>query len=118
MDPTPQDHTTSEGLVEVVEAPLVKKRRLTKVVELEVPMAKPDALVLGEVNVAGFLAARRRKVLLPPVLSLAEVEAFIANELVLVVPVAVPKPIEEEPLQAPEGSILLFPLWARIFSTS
>jgi hypothetical protein len=114
-NPTPQVHTTVEESVEVIETPPVKKRKLTKVAESEVPMAKPDALLLEEVNVAGFLATRRKKVVLAPVPPMAEVKAFIANEPILAVPVAVAKPVEREPLQAPEGSIpSLHPLGSNI----
>jgi hypothetical protein len=56
-------------------------------------------------DVAGFLASRRKKVTLPSVLPLVEVEKFIANEHVLAVPVVVAKVTDEEPLRVPEGSI-------------
>jgi hypothetical protein len=57
------------------------------------------------VDVAKFLASWRKKVVLPPVLPLVEVEKFIANEPVLAVPVVVAKVADEEPLRVPEGSI-------------
>jgi hypothetical protein len=62
-------------------------------------------LVVEAVDVARFLAFRRKKVVLPSVPPLAEVEKFIANEPILAVPVAVAQMVEEEPLRAPEGSI-------------
>jgi hypothetical protein len=103
--------------VEVIEAPPVKKRKLTKAAEPKVPTVKPAAPVVEAVDVAGFLASQRKKVVLPSVPRLAEVEAFIANEPVPAIPVAVAKPVEEEPLRAPEGpipSLLNHPLGSNI----
>jgi hypothetical protein len=84
--------------VEVIEAPPVKKRKLTKVTGIEVPAVGTAAPVIEVVDVVEFLASRRKKVVLPPVPPLTEVEKFIANEPVLTVPVAVAKMVEEEPL--------------------
>jgi hypothetical protein len=71
----------------------------------KVPVVGTTVPVVEVVDVAGFLASRRKKVVLPSVPPLAEVEKFIANEPVLAVPVVVAQMVEEEPLRAPEGSI-------------
>jgi hypothetical protein len=104
-EPGPRNHDTVEESMEVLEAPAIKKRKLSKAAKLEVPTTEPVASVIGAVGVARFLASRRKKVELPLVPRLAEVEAFIANEPVLTVPVAVAKLIGEENLRAPEGPI-------------
>jgi hypothetical protein len=101
-EPAPRNHDTVEESVEVLEAPAVKKRKLSKAAELEVPKAELVVSVIGAVDVAGFLASRRKRVELPSVPPLAEVEAFIANEPVHAVPVAVAKPVGEEIPRAPE----------------
>jgi hypothetical protein len=98
-------HSATEESVEVVEAPLVKKRRLTKVAGTDVTAAGTGPQVDEAVDVAGFLASRRKKAVPLSILPLEEVEKFIANEHVLAVPVAVAKVAEEEPLRVPEGSI-------------
>jgi hypothetical protein len=69
--PTPCE----ESDVEVIEVPLLKKRKLTKVVKVVVPKVKEAQ------NVANFLAARRRQMPKPSVPHAANVEAFLANEL-------------------------------------
>jgi hypothetical protein len=97
--------------------PLLKKRKLKKVREPKVSMVEPTAPVVEAANMAGFLAARWKKAALPSVPRLAEVEAFIANELVLAIPVNAAKPIKKEPLRAPEGpipSLLDHPLGSNI----
>jgi hypothetical protein len=71
----------------------------------EVPAIRTATLVIEAMNVAGFLASRRKKVVLLLVPPLAEVEKFIANEPVLAVPVAVAKVADDKPLRVPEGSI-------------
>jgi hypothetical protein len=106
LEPAPRTHNTVEDSVEVLEAPAAKKRKLSKAAELEVPTVQPTASVTKEVDVAGFLASRRKKAELPSVPRLAKVEAFIANELVPVIPVAVVNLVREEPLRALEGPIL------------
>jgi hypothetical protein len=103
--PTPQIQVAVEESMEVIEVPLAKKRKLTKVAGTEVPVVGTAAPVVEAVDVAGFLAFRRKKVILPSVPPLAEMEKFIANEPVLAVPVAVAQVVEEEPLRVPEGSI-------------
>jgi hypothetical protein len=94
--------------MEVLEAPAVKKRKLSKAAELEVPLAELAASVIGAEDVAGFLASRRKKAKLPLVPRLAKFEAFIANELVPAVPVAVAKPVGDEHLRASEGPTPLY----------
>jgi hypothetical protein len=105
LKPIPQVCAPTEESVEVIKAPPVKKRKLTKVVEPKIPIVEPAAPGVEAVNVAGFLAAWRKKFAPSSVMRLAEVEAFIANEPVLAVPLNTTKLVEEEPLQAPEGSI-------------
>jgi hypothetical protein len=73
--------------------------------------------VIGAEDVAGFLASRRKKAELPSVPRLAEVEAFIANKPVPVVPVAVAKLVGDEHLRMLEGptpSLLIKPLGSNI----
>jgi hypothetical protein len=103
--PTPRIHVAIEELVEVIKTPPVKRRKLTKVGGTEVPVALTGPQVDEAVDVAKFLASWRKKVVLPPVLPLVEVEKFIANEPVLAVPVVVAKVADKEPLRVPEGSI-------------
>jgi hypothetical protein len=98
-------YSTAEESVEAVEAPLVKRRKLTKAAGEDVPVAGSAPLVDEVAEVAGFLASRRRKAVPHSVPPLVEVEKFVANEPVLVVPVAVAKVADEEPLRVPEGSI-------------
>jgi hypothetical protein len=117
--------------VQVIEAPLVKKRKLRKMADPSVPATKPAApvnepsakviktasLVAKVVNVAGLLVARRKQALPPTVPRMVDVEAFLVNEPVLVEPVNVVKPVAEGPLRAPEGpipSILNHPLGLNI----
>jgi hypothetical protein len=102
---THKTHSAAEESVEVVEAPLVKKRRLTKATGTDVPAAGTGPQVDEAADVARFLASRRKKAVPLSILPLGEVEKFIANEPVLAVPVAVAKVAEEEPLRVPEGSI-------------
>jgi hypothetical protein len=104
-EPAYRTHSAVEESVEVIKAPLVKKRKLTKVAGTDVPTAGTGTPVDEVVDVAGFLAFRRKKAVLPPVPPLVEVEKFIANEPVLAVPVATAKMADEEPLRVPEGSI-------------
>jgi hypothetical protein len=110
---------TEESDVEVIEAPLAKKRKLKKVAEPVAPiieqatpvveqaalMVEPTALGVKVVNVAGFLAAQRKQMPSPSVPRMADVEAFLANEPVLAVLMNGVELIVEEPLQAPEGPI-------------
>jgi hypothetical protein len=89
---------TEESDVEVIEAPLVKKRKLKKV-------AKPAAPVVEAVNVAGFLATRRKQAPQPLVAPLAGVEAFLANKPVEVSPVNAVELVLVEPLKVIGGLI-------------
>jgi hypothetical protein len=98
-------HSATEESVEVVEAPLLKRRRLTKAAGADVPAAGTGPKVNEVADVSGFLASRRKKAAAHSVPPLVEVEKFIANEPVLAVPVVVAKVAEEEPLRAPEVSI-------------
>ena len=87
----------------------MRKRTLRKAAEATTPDVEPVATM----NVANFLAARRKQI--PPltVLPMADVEVFLANEPMEAIPVKVVKPIVEEPIQAPGGpipSILCHPL--------
>jgi hypothetical protein len=54
-------HSAAEESVEVVEAPLVKKRRLTKAAGTDVPAARTGPQVDEVADVAGFLASQRKK---------------------------------------------------------
>jgi hypothetical protein len=99
---------TEESDVQVIEAPLVKKRRLKKGAEPTIPATKPAAPVVEPfvpavktTGVAGFLAARRHQAPPPSVLKVEDVAAFLANEPVLAIPVNVIGQVEE-PLRAPE----------------
>jgi hypothetical protein len=96
--PVPKTHSATDESVEVVEAPLVKKRKLTRAAGI-------DPKVDEAAGVAGFLASRRLNAAPLSIPPLGEVEKFIANEPVLAVPVAVARMAEEEPLRVPEGSI-------------
>jgi hypothetical protein len=98
-------HSATDESMKVVEAPLVKKRKLTRAVGTGAPEAGTVPQVDEAVGVAGFLASRRKNAAPLSILPLGEVEKFIANEPVLTVPVAVAKAAEEEPLRIPEGSI-------------
>jgi hypothetical protein len=96
--PAPKTHSATNESVEVVEAPLAKKRKLTRA-------AGTGPQVDEAAGVAGFLASRRMNAAPLSIPPLGEVEKFIANEPVLAVPVAVARVAEEEPLRVPEGSI-------------
>jgi hypothetical protein len=105
-------HSATEESAEVVEAPLAKKRKLTKAAGTGAPAAETGAPAAGTgprideaTGVAGFLASRRMNAAPLSIPPLGEVEKFIANEPVLAVPVAVARVAEEEPLRVPEGSI-------------
>jgi hypothetical protein len=103
--PVPQTHVAVEESVKVIEAPPIKKRKLTKVAGTKVPVTGTVTPVNEAVDVARSLASRRKNVALPPVPPLVKVEKFIRNEPVLVVLVAVANAADEEPLRVPEGSI-------------
>jgi hypothetical protein len=105
LKPVSEVCASAEESIEVIEAPSIKKRKLKKVAEPKVTMVESIALVVEPMNVAGFLAARRKKIAPPSVQCLAEVMAFIANEPVLAAPVNMAKPVEKEPLRALEGPI-------------
>jgi hypothetical protein len=96
--PVPRTHSATDESVEVVEAPLAKKRKLTRAAGIN---PKVDEAA----GVAGFLASRRLNAAPLSIPPLGEVEKFIANEPVLAVPMAVARMAEEEPLRVPEGSI-------------
>jgi hypothetical protein len=96
--PVPRTHSATDESVEVVEAPLAKKRTLTRAAGIN---PKVDEAA----GVAGFLASRRLNAAPLSIPPLGEVEKFIANKPVLAVPVAVARMAEEEPLRVPEGSI-------------
>jgi hypothetical protein len=112
-----------ESDVQVIEAPLVKKRKLKRVDKPTVQVVEPTALVVEvavpnvkATNVTGFLAARRSQAPPPSVPRVEDVAVFLANEPVLAVPVNVAG-LVEEPLQAPEGpipSVLNHPLGSNI----
>jgi hypothetical protein len=87
-----------ESEVEVIEAPLVRKRKMTK-------MAGAAAPNVEAMNVASFLAAMRKQIPLPSLPRVADVEAFLANELVEAILVNAVELVLEEPLQVPVGSI-------------
>jgi hypothetical protein len=97
--PIPTVPTPGEELdVEVVEASLVKKRKLTKAVEVAAPEVEAK-------NVASFLATQRKQMPKPSVPCMADVEAFLANELFEASLVNAAKSVLAEPLQAPGGPI-------------
>jgi hypothetical protein len=85
--------------------PPIKKKKLTKTAGTEIPAVRTAAPIVKAVDVVGFLAFRRKKVVLPSVPPLAAVEKFISNDPFLAVPVAVAQMVEEEPLRELEGSI-------------
>jgi hypothetical protein len=87
--------------VEVIEAPLVRKRKLTKMAGAVTPEVEA-------VNVASFLAARRKQIPSPSVPLVANVEAFLANEPVKAVPVNGVELTLKEPLQVPRALFLQF----------
>jgi hypothetical protein len=100
-----------ESDVEVIEAPLIKRRKLKRAseptplkVEPAVPVAENVAPAANVAKVAGFLAARRNQAPPPSVPRVEEVAAFLANEPILAVPVNVAG-LVDEPLMAPEGPI-------------
>ena len=95
--PTPEE----ESKVEVIEASLARKRILKKAADVVIPKAAPVAVV----NMANFLANRRKQIPPPFVPSLAAVEAFMANEPTEAVPVNIVEPVVEESIQAPAGPI-------------
>ena len=107
--PTPEE----ESDIEVIKAPLVRKRTLKKAADAAIPEAAPATAV----NMANFFANRRKQIPLPFVPSMVAVEAFLANEPVEAVPVTVIEPVAEEPIQAPVGpipSVLCHPLGSNI----
>jgi hypothetical protein len=88
-----------------------KKRKLRKMADPTVPTTEPAApviepstLAVKATNVAGFLAARRKQAPLPSMSRVKDVEAFLANEPILSIPVNMVG-LVEEPLRAPEGPI-------------
>jgi hypothetical protein len=95
----------------VIEAPLVKKRKLRKMVDPTVPVTEPATLVIEPsakvietaapavkvTNVAGFLVAWRKQAPPPSVPRMANIEAFLANEPVLAIPMNMVE-LSEEPL--------------------
>ena len=95
--PTPRE----ESKVEVIEAPLMRKRTLKKAVDA----ATLGAVPVAEVNMANFLANRRRQVPHPSVPRMDVVEAFLANEPVEAILVTVARQVVKEPIQAPDGPI-------------
>jgi hypothetical protein len=120
--PTPPVRASAEESdIQVVEASVVKKRKLTKETEPTVPMVEPTAPLIGTavppiqtVNVAYFLVAQRSQALPPSVPRAEEVAAFLANEPVLAVPMNV---VRHGPLQAlggPIPSMLDHPLGSNI----
>jgi hypothetical protein len=80
--------------VEVIEAPLMRKRTLTKAVDVAAPGAIPTAAA----TMANFLAAWRKQAPPPSVPRMETIEAFLANEPIEAVPVTVVGPIVEQPL--------------------
>jgi hypothetical protein len=96
-------HSATEESVEVVEAPLAKKRKLTRAAGDGAPAAGAGTgpQIDEATGVAGFLASRRVNAAPLSIPPLGEVEKFIANEPVLAVPVAVARVAEEEPIRVP-----------------
>ena len=94
--PTPRE----ESKVKVIEAPLPKKIMLRKIADVAVPPAAPAA-----VNMANFLANRKRQVPPPSVPRMDAVEAFLANEPMEAISVTVAPPAVEEPIRAPKGPL-------------
>jgi hypothetical protein len=91
-------------LTQVIEASLLKERRLRKGVEPTTSVIEPLAPVIKPTGVASFLAARRQQAPPPSVPRVEAVAAFLANEPILAVPVNVAGQAEE-PLLAAEGPI-------------
>ena len=85
----------------MIEAPLMRKRTLKKAVDATAPRAVPAAAV----NMANFLANRRRHVPPPSVPRMDAVEAFLANEPVEAILVTVTGPALKEPIQVPDSPI-------------
>jgi hypothetical protein len=110
--PTTRVLAPAEESIEVIEAPLVKKRKLKKAtepsapsVESAAPVIETAAPIVKTVNVADFLVARRKQAPPPSVSCIADVEAFLSNEPVMAVPVNVLEPAVEELIRALEGPI-------------
>jgi hypothetical protein len=109
---TAQDRVSAEESdVEVVEAPLIKRKKLERASEpttLEVNpvmfVAETTAPAVNVVQVAGFLAACRSQAPPPSVPRVEEVIAFIANEPIPAIPMNVAG-LVDEPLVAPKGPI-------------
>ena len=102
-----------ESEVKVIEVPLVRKRTPKKVANV----ATPEAILAVAMNVASFLANQRKQAPLPSVPPMAEVEAFLANELMEAILVNAVELVAEELIQAPDGpipSILCHPLGSNI----
>jgi hypothetical protein len=100
-----------ESDVQVVEAPLVKKRKLRREaesiapeVEPAMPVVETAAPVVKMANVVTFLAARRGEAPSHSVPRVKMVAAFLANELIPTAPINVVG-LVEEPLRAPDGPI-------------
>ena len=79
----------------------MRKRTLKKAVDV----ATPGAVPVAAVNMANFLANRRRQVPPPSVPRMDVVEAFLANKPVEAIPVTVAGPIVKVLIQAPDGPI-------------
>jgi hypothetical protein len=111
-EPTPLAKVPAEeSNIQVIEASLVKKRKLKRgaepialMVEPAAPLIDVTTLAVKKINVAGFLAARRKQALPPSMPRVDDVAAFLANEPVLAIPVNVVGQVKE-PLRALEGSI-------------
>jgi hypothetical protein len=72
--PVPKVSTpVEESKVEVIEAPLVKKRKLTKAVEAAASQVDEAQ------NVANFLATQRKRMPMPSMPRIANIKAFLAN---------------------------------------
>ena len=102
-----------DSIIEVIEAPLVRKRTLKRAADAAILEATPAATM----NMANFLANRRKQIPPPSVLPMAAIEAFLANKPVEVVPVNVIELVAEESIQAPTGpilSVLCHPLGSNI----
>jgi hypothetical protein len=104
--------------VEVIEVPLVRKRKLKKAAEIAAPeAAAPEAVPTVAATMANFLAVRRRQAPPPSIPRMEAVEAFLANEPIEAFPVTVAGPVVEQLLRAPDGpipSILAHPLGSNI----
>jgi hypothetical protein len=102
-----------ESKVKVIKAHLARKRILKKATDVAIP----EAALAVAVNMANFLANRRKQIPPPSGASMAAIEAFLANEPVKAVPVNVVEPVAEEPIQAPTSpipSIMCHPLGSNI----